>query len=210
MKPLIVINFKNYEETMGAKGLKLAAYCSTYDNVIICPQFMELDNIKCLSCRIFSQHVDPVVEGAHTGKVSVLAIKKAGVSGSLLNHSENRLSFSEIKKTIELLKSNNLKSIVCCESVEEAGKIAELKPDYIAFEPKKYIGTKTDITEVMKKEIKEIVNIIKPVFLLIGAGINSAEHVRKALKLGAVGVLISSYVAKSRNPVKTIRELANA
>ncbi len=210
MKPLIVINFKNYSETMGAKALKLAAYCSAYNNVIVCPQYMELDDISNISNKVFSQHVDPILAGAHTGKVSVLALKNAGVKGSLLNHSENRIPFAQIKDTVKLLKKHNMKCIICCEALEEAKKLSKLRPDYIAFEPKKYIGKKVDITELIGDLIKEFSEVIKPVPLLIGAGIDSPREIRRALELGAVGVLLASAVTKSKDPNRVIRELANS
>ena len=44
--------------------------------------------------------------------------------------------------------------------------------------------------------------------ILVGAGIHSAEDVKVSLKLGAKGILISSYIVKSKNPEEKLTELA--
>ncbi|MFA6361682.1 MAG: hypothetical protein WCX33_02655 [Candidatus Shapirobacteria bacterium] len=43
---------------------------------------------------------------------------------------------------------------------------------------------------------------------MIGAGIHSKKDVEVSLKLGAKGILISSYIVKSNDPEKRLEELA--
>ncbi|VVB74878.1 Triosephosphate isomerase [Candidatus Tiddalikarchaeum anstoanum] len=211
MKPLIIVNFKCYDKATGHNGLKIAAYCSTYDNVIVCPQAIDLDNISAIpGLNVFSQHVDPVLEGPFTGKMGINVLKKAGVKGSLLNHSENRLKFETIAETVSLLKKNGLKSLICCESLDEAAKFAKLRPDYICFEPKSLIGKTQSVADLNPELITTISKAVKPVKLIIGAGIDSPKEVREVLLRGAVGVIVASSVIKSDDPRKIIKELANA
>jgi len=56
--------------------------------------------------------------------------------------------------------------------------------------------------------IKKIVKMCPKVPILVGAGIHSAEDVKVSLKLGAKGILISSYIVKSKNPEEKLMELA--
>jgi triosephosphate isomerase len=209
MTPLIVINFKNYKQATGEKGYKLAKYCNKFNNIIVCPQFIELSKISTIKgLRVYSQHADSCSYGAHTGKICVCNIKKAGARGTLLNHSENRISHNQIKETIKMLKKQKMKVIVCCENIKEAGKISKLKPDYIAYEPKELIGGKVSVSDSKPELIKKIVKKVKPIKVLIGAGIKTRQDVVESLELGAKGVLVASGVIKDKNPKKKIKELA--
>ena len=42
---------------------------------------------------------------------------------------------------------------------------------------------------------------------LCGAGISTAEDVKEAYNLGCKGVLISSAIAKSKNPIQLLKQL---
>jgi len=46
--------------------------------------------------------------------------------------------------------------------------------------------------------------------VVIGAGIKTGEDVKKAVKLGVKGVLVSSGVVKAEDPEKKLTELAKA
>ena len=56
------------------------------------------------------------------------------MKGSLINHSEHRISSKEIQKLVLKLKELKMISIVCVKDVAEARKYAKLNPDYIAIE----------------------------------------------------------------------------
>ncbi len=206
MKPLIVINFKNYEQGYGIKGYKIGEIVETYDNIIVCVPDSMISVME--GPVVYAQHVDPVSPGAHTGSTTAEEIKEVGAEGSLVNHSEKRIPFKDIKTVVEKLKKHNLKSIVCCQDKDEASRIKRLEPDYIAYEPPKLIGGKISVSEAKPEMIKEIVNIVKPVKLLVGAGVKTRKDVKKSMELGAVGVLIASGVLKSDNPKEKIKELA--
>ncbi len=53
--------------------------------------------------------------------------------------------------------------------------------------------------------IKEVNQRVK---VLVGAGISNKEDVKKALELGAEGVLLASAVTKAQNFYEKIKELA--
>ena len=216
MKPLIVVNFKAYSEGLGEKGLELISFLSKYDNVVmsvpaplisIAEGYSIKNNACTVKVNVFAQHVDPVEPGAHTGSVTVEEIKMAGAKGSLVNHSEKRIPFEDIEKAVKKLKENNLTSIVCCQNLDEAVRIKKYNPDYIAFEPPELIGGDISVT-TLPEIIKKIVDAVKPVKVLVGAGVKKRSDIKKSVELGAVGVLIASGVVKAENKEK-IRELVN-
>ena len=213
MKPLIVVNFKAYPESI-RDGFLLANLLSPYDNVIMCvpaPLICSFGKESSLNgvirdALVFAEHVDPVVSGAYTGSITVDMIKAAGASGSLVNHSEKRLKYNEIAKVINLLKSRGLTSILCCESVKEAKRFKKLRPDYIAYEPKELIGSNVSVT-TKPLLIKEIVKALSPIPVLVGAGVKTREDIEISLNLGASGVSIASGVVKAVDKEKVIKEL---
>lgn len=216
MKPLIVVNFKAYEEGLGSEGLELVRLLSQYENIImslpapmisIAAGYDIKDNACTRVAEIFSQHVDPVEGGAHTGSVTADEIKQAGATGSLINHSERRIPISDIKKILELLKEEDLKSIVCCQDKTEALKIKQFNPDYIAYEPPELIGGDVSVSKSKPEVIKEIVQACTPIPVLVGAGVKTREDIDKSVELGAKGVLIASGIIKAKDKKKVIKEL---
>ncbi len=216
MKPLVVVNFKAYKEGFTEEGFKLIDLLSPYENVImavpapligIAAGHYIKDGVCARQAKVFAEHVDSTEPGAHTGVVTVEEIKVAGASGSLLNHSEHRLPFDEIKKTIKRLKDARLQVILCCQSPEEAVKFRDLKPDYLAYEPPELIGGNVSVTSSKPEIIKKIVNAVRPVRVLVGAGVKTREDIIKSMELGAVGVLIASGLIKAENKEEKVREL---
>ncbi|MBW2968910.1 triose-phosphate isomerase [Candidatus Woesearchaeota archaeon] len=191
---MIIINFKKHK-----KVLKLAKICSDFRKIIIALQPKDIFLIsKKIKSPIYSQYSN--------SKYNALLIKKSGAKGILLNHSDNPITNSVIKKKIKKCKKIKLKTIVCCSNLKRAKQIDKLRPDYIAIEPKELIGGKKSVTNIKPNLIKKIVNQVNtPV--LCGAGIHTKKDVSKAIKLGAKGVLISSAVVKAKNPKKKIKEL---
>jgi len=206
MKPIIVINLKTYKQ--GEKVLKLASIIEKIDkNIILGVQASDIyEATKKTKLRIYSQHVDYEKKGKATGYVLPEAIKKDGAVGSFLNHSEHKLSFDILKKTIKRCKQTGLKTIVFTSSIKEATKIEKLKPDYLIYEPPELVGGKKSVSKEKPELIKKIKNKISMKFL-VGAGIHNKEDVQIAMKLGASGFAISSAITKAKNPEKVLREL---
>ncbi len=207
---MIVINFKNYKT--GKEVLDLVRTIDIYCNkALVCVPFTEMKEIaKETTLPVYAQHVDYHEKGKGTGYVIPESLINAGAVGSLLNHSEHRLSFQALKRTIARCHEKGFKLIVCVRSVTEAKKIAKLYPYAIAFEDPKLIATGKSITHHDKIAIKNFVEALKDteIIPLCGAGITDSKDVAEALILGCKGVLISSAVANSQNPEKFLKEVS--
>ncbi len=217
MQPLIVINFKSYKEACGDKGVRLASKISKLRRnkykIIICPTHLTIREIskKIKNKSIFAQHSSCTQFGAHTGAVSLDELKNCGVDGTILNHSERKISFKKLEKTLTICKKKQMRTIVCASTMGEIKKIATLKPDYIAYEPKSLIGKDISVTsakpEIIIQAIKEIKAITRKTKLLCGAGIHSKEDVGQALILGCHGVLLAHAVVQAKDPKKFLEEM---
>jgi len=196
---MIVINFKNYKT--GKEAMKLARLIEDYlgKQTIVCPATMDLDEIALeTELKVFAQHVDNVEGSRATGLIVPKVLRKVGVVGSLLNHSEHRLDNRTIKRTLSLCKEAKLKVILCCESVAEARKFRPLNPWAIAFEDRELIGSGKSIVDYRSDEVRRFAEVFRKskVHALCGAGINSVRDVKKSRELGCEGVLVASAIVK--------------
>jgi triosephosphate isomerase (TIM) len=208
MKPIIVINLKTYQQ--GEKSIKIAKDIEMVDkNIILGVQASDIyEIVKKTKLKIYAQHVDYFEPGRNTGYILPEAVKKDGAIGTFLNHSEHKLSYDILKKTIERCKKIGLKTLIFASSLGEAEKIQKLKPNYIAIEPPELVGGTKSVSSEKPELIKEIKSRIKMKFL-VGAGIHNKEDVIIACKLGASGIAVSSAITKAKNPGKKLRELIN-
>lgn len=208
MKHLVIINFKTYKQ--GKTAIDLAKAIEKVDkNIIVGIQDSDIYEVnKKTKLTIFAQHVDYFKPGKHTGFTIPEAVKKDGAKGTFLNHSEHRLSFNVLKKTVERCKKIGLKTAIFAGNLNEAKKIDKLKPNYLIIEPPELVSGKISISKAKPYLIEKIAKKLKTGFL-VGAGIHSREDVRIAMKLGARGIAISSAITKARNPVKKLKELIN-
>ena len=214
---MILVNFKLYKETFGDGAIKLAEICQKVakkTGVKIIPVVTALDAVRIkekLGMEVYLQAVDEVVDGAKTGFISPFQAGELKIEGTLLNHSEHRMKPGSIKK---MLKNwpKDFKSVVCISTLGQAdGWAKNIKPDIIAYEPKELIGSKDKSVATEKPEIiKKMVEKYPKVPILVGAGIHSKEDVVISLKLGAKGVLISSFIVKAKDPEKELMEIASA
>ncbi len=214
MKPILLINLKTYKEGTSENALKLARVASRFSkrgtDVILAVQPVDISKVSKI-IKTFSQHIDPIEFGAHTGHILLESVMKVGAKGTLINHSERRLPILDVRKCIARAREAKLTTVCCASSPEMVRKIALLKPDFIAIEPPELIGTKTSVSqtkpEIVKKSVDIVRSISKKTRILCGAGIHSRKDVSKARELGASGVLVASAVVKSRKPEKIIKEL---
>jgi triosephosphate isomerase (TIM) len=216
--PIIIINFKTYEEATGDRAARLAKICGRVaakyrKRIIISPQFTDIYRIAKESSRwtpVFAQHIDDGI-GKFTGSVSPLAVRQAGAVGTLLNHSERRLPVAEVGKRIAAAKAHGLMSLCFADSIEESLKIESFAPEMIAYEPPELVGTGISVSTARPSQITDFVTQVTPkVRRLVGAGISNAGDVRRALELGADGWGVSSAFTKSADPEKTLTELVRA
>ena len=206
MKPTLLINLKTYKQ--GNSVLKLAKIIQKIDkDIIVGVQPTDIYKISCNTrLKIYSQHVDYFEPGRHTGFVLPEAVKEVGAVGAFLNHSEHKLKFDELKKTVQRCKKVKIKTAIFASNLAEAKKIEKLKPDYLIIEPPELVAGRISVSKAKPSLISTISKNLKSKFL-VGAGINSKQDVITAMKLGASGIGVSSAITKSKNPEKVIKEL---
>ena len=216
---MFVINCKNYEEIAGdniVKFVKTAERISKKYKIKIAvspPQHL-IGVVSKSSIPILSQHVDDSKIGSTTGFIIPELLKKSKVKGSLINHSEHRISSKEIEKLVTKLRELKMISILCVKDVAEVKKYTKLNPDYIAIEPPELIGSgkavSTEKPELIAKAASIVNNSKNKTKLLCGAGIVSGEDVAKAKELGSEGILVASGIIKAKNWDKIISDFAKA
>ena len=218
-KNMFIINCKNYEEISGDKIIKFVKTAEKISKkfkikIAICPPQHLIGVVSNSSIPILAQHVDDSKIGSTTGFVIPELLKKSKVKGSLINHSEHRISSNEIKKLVEKLKELKMISVVCVKDVAEARKYAKLNPNYIAIEPPELIGSgkavSTEKPELISKAVIAVKSAKNNTKLLCGAGIVSGDDVAKASELGSKGILVASGIIKAQSWEKIISDFAKA
>lgn len=200
---MILVNFKIYKETFGLGAIKLAKICesvSKQTGVKIIPVVSALDCYR-IGSPVFLQNVDNSNQAIQASKI--------GVMGTLLNHSDHQLKPGTIGQILNNLPPDFV-SILCLKSLGQAQTWAKkLKPTYFAYEPPELIGNKHQSVATVKPE--SITNIAKELGktpLLVGAGIHCKADVVASLKLGAVGILVSSDIVTANDPESQLLDLA--
>lgn len=218
--PILAVNFKNFDAAIGKKALQLAKDAEiiaeeTGVTVVVAPSTPALLYVTA-NCRlpVFAQHCDPGLGEASTGFLPVRTLLDNGVMGSLVNHSEHKISQDLIKKTVEELKHWGLLSMVCAATPEEAGTFASLSPDVVALEPPELIGTGRAVSrvspEIVTKGVEAVGRVNPRMTVLVGAGITTAEDVMAAVSLGAKGVLVASAVVKATDSRQKMLQMADS
>lgn len=217
--PVIIINFKTYKEATGENALKLAKICekvaaNTKSNIIVVPQVADIFRIsQNVSIPVFAQHVDPTTPGANTGSVSLEDVKAAGATGTLINHSEKRLRIDEIDKIVSLARKAGLTSVVCANDPTTGKALNSLAPNFVAVEPPELIGGDISVSsakpEIITESVFKICDGKKCNQVIVGAGIKTGIDVKKALELGAVGVLVASGIVLAKDPEKALLDLVS-
>ncbi len=216
---MFVINCKNYEEISGDKIIKFVKTAEKVSKkykvkIAISPPQHLIGLVANSSITILAQHIDDSKVGSTTGFVIPELLKKSKVKGSLINHSEHRISSKEIAKLVSKLKKLKMISVLCVKNVSEARKYAKLNPNYIAIEPPELIGSGKAVSKQKPGLIIKAAEAVKSAKnntkLLCGAGIVSGEDVAKAAELGSKGILVASGIIKAKNGNKIISEFAKA
>jgi triosephosphate isomerase len=218
--PVIVVNFKTYNESIGEKGLKIAKAAEEISNntgicIVVAPQHTDIRLIaNQVDIPVFAQHIDHYAPGSHTGYILPEAVAEAGAVGTLINHSEHRLILADIDETIRRAKEAKLKTIACSNNPEVSASICALSPDFCAYEPPDLIGTGISVStakpEVVTKAVELMQKINPQVIPLCGAGISTGKDVTAAIRLNTKGVLLASGVVKAKDPKAVLQEMAEA
>ncbi len=127
---MFIINCKNYEEIAGDKIIKFVKIAEKVSKkykikIAVAPPQHLVGLVSKSSIPILAQHVDVSKVGSTTGFVVPELLKKSGVSGSLINHSEHRISSKEIAYLVSKLRNLKMISILCVKDVSEAKKYAK-------------------------------------------------------------------------------------
>ncbi len=209
----IILNFKTYPEGTGKKAEELIhdGNRSNPAKLIGCVQTADVFRLSMLAkFPLFVQHADAFEQGRNTGFTTVEAVKANGAQGVLINHSEHRLKFGLLKKTVERAKVQGLKTLVCTSSLSEGKKILSLNVDFLAYEDPKLIATGIPVTS-KPGFVKKFVGTLRPLAgntqLICGAGISKKEDVEQAGELGYDGVLIASAFVLSENPAGFLKKI---
>jgi len=212
-KPLLLINFKTYEEGTGERGLKIAKAAEKISqergaNIAIAVQTAEIYRFaSTVSIPIYSQHIDGIHYGSNTGWILAETVKNSGAIGTILNHSEHQLRPDILREAVNRAKELKLKTVLCANTPEAAREAAKLSPDYIAVEPPELIGGNISVSKAKPEVIANSLKNVSQIPLLVGAGIKNREDTKKAIQLGAAGDLVASGVMKALNPEKAIKDL---
>ena len=137
---ILIINCKNYDQISTRPRLKrlLAAACAvaTRYNIRIAvapPQHLIGDAVRLLEedidCGkksmviVLAQHADCHNTGSTTGYVIPEMLKRAGVAGSIINHSEHRIRQADAACAVKRLNELNMLSVLCVRNVKGDKKI---------------------------------------------------------------------------------------
>ena len=215
-----MLNFKNYNEVLGAKSLDLARAAERVSSVVdveivLAPPIPMIGAVaSAVNNRVFSQKAEVSEVGQSTGALIPESIKAAGAAGSIINHSEARVTPSDLKIVLPRLKSVGLEVCLCAQTPREVRKLAALSTEYLAVEPPELIGSGVAVSKARPELVEDSVKVARSSAyhgrILCGAGIVDGEDVRMAVKLGVDGVLVSSSVVKAKNWDGKITELALA
>lgn len=217
--PLILINAKTFKEGMGNRAHLIANASQRVAHesgvtIGIAPSYIDLHPLcHHFAIPVYAQHVDGYEPGAHTGHITVDAIKMAGAAGSLINHSERRLTLAGIESSVRALQAQKLISVICSNNEATSAGAAALAPEYVAIEPPELIGSGVSVSkanpDIIRRSVAAVHAINPKVKVLTGAGIQSGECVRIAVDLGTDGVLLASSVVKAKDPAEVLRDLVS-
>ena len=214
--PLIVVNFKTYSTAMAeyAETLgRLMADVETNARMVAVTSAFDLSSVSAISgLEVWSQHLDPVGQGSHTGWLEPQTAIARGASGTIINHAEHKVSIDHVRDLMEMLPAG-FPICACAADVAEARALAKLGPTFIAVEPPELIGGDISVTTADPAIVSDTVAAVKEVNpdvrVLCGAGVKNGQDVATAISLGAEGVLLASGVTKANDIPRVLIDLVS-
>ena len=214
---MFIINCKNYAEVSGTGIIRLAEAARIISKeygikIAVAPPQHLLGRAAGVAPITLAQHVDDEKIGSTTGHVIPELLKKEGIGGAIINHSECRIAEERIKSTVLRLKSLDMISVLCARDVAEAERFAGYGPTYVAIEPPELIGSGRAVSTERPEIITDAAEAMRAsdAELLCGAGIVSGQDVKKAMELGGRGILVASGIIKAGDWKGVIGEFAKA
>ncbi len=185
-------------------------------SVIFDPQAVDIPAVARATrhLHVFAQHMDPVTPGRGVGGVLAEALREAGAVGTMLNHSERRMTLGDIDRAIGGRGRSASATMVFADSPEEAAAVAQLGPDIVLAEPPELIATGRSAATEMRGFVEravELVGRIDPgIIVMCGAGVQTPEDVARMIGLGVGGTGSSSGILKADDPVAMMEAMLAA
>lgn len=218
--PIVIVNFKTYNEATGENAVKLAhlIFEAGEDwgvSVAVAPQAVDIYRIAGrVKIPVLAQHIDPIKPGKNTGWITPESVRAAGAVGTLVNHAEHKISVDQIAGVVERANGIGLSTVACSADMAESRKIAGIGPDIIAVEPPELIGTGISVSkakpEAVINSVKAVKDVNPKIKVLCGAGITTGEDVAKSLELGSEGVLLASGIVMAKDQRAAIEDIVKA
>ncbi len=213
----------------------LASRPAEHVEVAVAPPFVDLRSVTSVieaersAITVVAQHVSDHEHGAFTGEVSVAMLKRLGITGVLVGHSERRSLFhmddAVVATTMRAVRRGGLRAIVCVgerlETRESGGERAFVRAQLataldgladegedgvaIAYEPVWAIGTgRTPTTEQvsdMAGEIREEAARwgFASARVLYGGSVNADNAAVIAIEAGVDGFLVGGASLKAES-----------
>ena len=179
----------------------------------VAPQAAHLDRVAATGVETWAQHVAPVAHGSHTGHTLAEAVADAGATGTLLNHSENRLKLADVDGALDAADRTGLETVVCANNPDQVAAAAALGPDAVAVEPPELIGGDVSVSTadpgIVEGAVAAAGAVDPDVDVYCGAGVSTGDDLAAAADLGAEGVLLASGVAKADDPRAALEDLVS-
>lgn len=208
----VIVNLKAYPcDSAAVAEAAHGVATETGVRIAVAPQAAHLDRVAATGVETWAQHVSPNEHGSHTGSTLAEAAAEAGATGTLLNHSENRLKLADIDASLRAAERADLETVLCANNPRQVGAATVLGPDAVAVEPPGLIGTGTPVSTadpgIVEGAVEVAAAIDEDVPVLCGAGISTGEDLLAARELGSEGVLLASGVAKADDPRAALSDL---
>jgi triosephosphate isomerase len=214
--PLVVVNFKTYTSALASAADRLGrqmADVKTNARMVAVTSAFDLSSVSSIDgLEVWSQHLDPVGQGSHTGWLEPETAIARGATGTIINHAEHKVSLDHVRDLMAMLPEG-FPVCACAADVTEARALAKLGPTFIAVEPPELIGGDISVTSADPTIVSDTVAAVKEVNpnvrVLCGAGVKNGQDVATAIALGAEGVLLASGVTKANDPQAVLEDLVS-
>lgn len=210
----VLVNLKSYPCDPVAVAEAASAVADDHSaEIAVAPQATHFPQVTATGVQTWAQHVDGIEHGSHTGSTLPEAAADAGVAGTLLNHSEQRLTVAELDAGVAAADRAGLDTVVCANNPAQIAAVTALGPDAVAVEPPELIGTGTPVStadpDIVRDAVAAAADVDPSVPVYCGAGISTGEDILAARELGADGVLLASGVAKADDPRAALTALVD-
>ena len=186
--PLVVVNFKTYTSALASAAEQLGkqmASIQTNARMVAVTSAFDLSDVSAIDgLEVWSQHLDPVGQGSHTGWLEPETAIARGAVGTIINHAEHKVSIEHVRDLMAMLP-DGFPICACAADVTEARALAALGPTFIAVEPPELIGGDISVTTADPSIVSDTVAAVKEVNpnvrILCGAGVKNGQDVATAI-----------------------------